>query len=516
VTSMTLLAVSDTISNWLTPVWLLGLGAVLGLALLALLWAVLWAISRLGPLGFRRSLDEIPLALREGVLFPLLIIVGLFAVFGLLGPMFARHPAELLRSLTRLTAVGQDDYEFTIPPTPRDAEGDVDTLQETPINVNLRSSEVRRFEVESDQDLIISPVKSSLELVTRGEFRVSGGEVYQWNRSEESLAEDSEVLANMYVTNLGSQPAELTMRVYTAPRHPEVLTVPITGLAIVVIFLLYIVQRSLAPKLSAIALATFKSEVNQPLFVIIILLGAVALALFVILPYNTFGEDIKMLKDTGFVLIMVLSLIQAIWGASTSVADEVEGRTALTVLSKPIRRPSFVLGKYLGISWAVALTFIMLGALFMILVAYKPLYDGVENSKSDVTWQLCHYEMVVAVPGLLLSFMETLVIAAISVAISTRLPMLANFVICFTIYVLGNITPTLVESTSEQFEIVAFFAQLIATVLPNLENFNIQAAIAADAEVPLLYLGVALVYCALYVAIALLLALFLFEDRDLA
>jgi ABC-type transport system involved in multi-copper enzyme maturation permease subunit len=213
---------------------------------------------------------------------------------------------------------------------------------------------------------------------------------------------------------------------------------------------------------------------------------------------------------------MVLCLIQAIWGASTSVSDEVEGRTALTVLSKPIRRHSFVLGKFVGIAWTVGLMFVVLGTVFLVVVAYKPLYDAREASKVDTTWQLCHYEMVMTVPGLLLSFMETLVLAAISVAISTRLPLFANFVICFTIYVLGNITPTLVEAASQQFEIVAFFAQLIATVLPNLEAFNIQAAIAADAEVPLIYLGVSLLYCVMYVAIALLLALFLFEDRDLA
>jgi ABC-type transport system involved in multi-copper enzyme maturation permease subunit len=446
------------------------------------------------------------------------VIVLVLAGFGLLGAMFAHHPAELMHSLTRLTAVGETSSAFTVEPTPRDDEGDVDPSQESAIDVMLYPAEIRQLRFESDQDLIISTVPMTATTVERPEFRVSGGEPYEWRRTDQTLMGDDAVLEKLYVINQGSQPAALRLTVERAPRHAEVIVIPITALAVVLLYLAYILQRSVAPKMSAIALATFKSEVNQPLFVIIILIGVVALALFLILPYNTFGEDIKMLKDTSFVLIMVLALIQAIWGASTSVADEVEGKTALTVLSKPLRRPSFVLGKYLGIIWAVALTFIILGVWFLVLVAYKPIYDGVENSKTNVTWQLCHYEMVVTVPGLLLSFMETTVIAAISVAISTRLPMLANFVICFTIYVLGNITPTLVESTSgdEGNAIVAFFAQLVATVLPNLENFNIQAAIAADAEVPLLYLGVALVYCMLYVAIALLLALALFEDRDLA
>ena len=53
-------------------------------------------------------------------------------------------------------------------------------------------------------------------------------------------------------------------------------------------------------------------------------------------------------------------------------------------------------------------------------------------------------------------------------------------------------------------------------MLPVLDHFNIQAAVAAGADVPLNYLGMALLYCVLYSTIALLVGLALFEDRDLA
>ena len=246
------------------------------------------------------------------------------------------------------------------------------------------------------------------------------------------------------------------------------------------------------------------------------MLGLVALALFVFIPYNTFGEDIKVLKDSGMTLIMVLCIIQAIWAASTSVADEIEGKTALTVLSKPIGRRSFIVGKYLGIFWTVAVLFLVLGLILLICVAYKPIYDAREGSEGDPTWSSCHLEMIGVVPGLLLAFMETCVLAAISVAISTRLPMLANFIICFSIYVLGHLTPLVVQSSVDMFEAVRFVAELVATVLPNLEHFNIQAAVAAGVTVPGNYLAWALLYSLIYGFIALLLALVLFEDRDLA
>ena len=74
--------------------------------------------------------------------------------------------------------------------------------------------------------------------------------------------------------------------------------------------------------------------------------------MFIYIPYNTFGEDVKMYKDSSLMTIMVLAILVAVWTASVSVADEIEGRTALTLLSKPISRRQFVLGKFLGIVWA--------------------------------------------------------------------------------------------------------------------------------------------------------------------
>jgi hypothetical protein len=63
---------------------------------------------------------------------------------------------------------------------------------------------------------------------------------------------------------------------------------------------------------------------------------------------------------------------------------------------------------------------------------------------------------------------------------------------------------------------VEFMGGFLATVLPLLDDFNIEAGIAAGVKVPPVYLAWAGLYCALYSACALLVALILFEDRDLA
>ena len=193
---------------------------------------------------------------------------------------------------------------------------------------------------------------------------------------------------------------------------------------------------------------------------------------FIFIPYNTFGEDVKMLKDSGLTMIMVLSMIVAVWSASVSVSEEVEGRTALTVLSKPVKRRQFILGKFLGVLGPVVVLFVVLGFLFLITVSYKVVYDSREVAKSEPTWQLCYLEMIRTVPGLVLAFLETVVLAAISVAISTRLPMIANLIVCASIYVLGHLVPMLVNSSVGKFEIVRFVGQFIATVLPVLGSLQ--------------------------------------------
>ena len=276
------------------------------------------------------------------------------------------------------------------------------------------------------------------------------------------------------------------------------------------------VVRWVAPKVAAIAWTTSKEAMSQPLFYVLLAIGVFGLILFPFVPYNTLGEDIKMVKDEGLTLVMVLSILMALWTASVSIAEEIEGRTALTLLSKPVGRREFILGKFLGILVPVAIMFLVLGAIFLASVSYKVVYDARESALADPTLAQCQGEMLQVAPGLLLAFMEAVVLTAISVAISTRLPMLANLIICASIYVLGHLVPILANSAVGQIEFVRFVANLLAAILPVFDHFNISAGISTGQNVPGEYLAWAGLYCLVYSSVAMLVALLLFEDRDLA
>lgn len=290
----------------------------------------------------------------------------------------------------------------------------------------------------------------------------------------------------------------------------------LAAIALAVFACAYILLSLLAPKVAAIARSTAKEASAQPLFYVILTIGAFGLIFFPFIPYNTFGEDIKMLKDTGLTLIMVLSVGLALWTASFSIADEIEGKTALTVLSKPISRRQFIVGKFLGILGPIAILFIVFGAIFLASVSFKVVYDAREVGREDPTVQDCQNEVKQIAPGLALAFMETAVLTSISVAISTRLPMMPNLIICMSIYVLGHLVPMLASSAVGKIPQVEFVAGLLGAILPVLEHFNIYTAIATGDAVPLTYIGLAGVYCLLYCGLAMLVALLLFEDRDLA
>ncbi len=270
-----------------------------------------------------------------------------------------------------------------------------------------------------------------------------------------------------------------------------------------------------------IALATAKEAIRQPAFFVMAAFAGGLLLVTIWVSYFTFGEDIKMYKDTGLTTISFFCMLLALLTASSTVAEEIEGKTAITLLSKPINRRQFIVGKFLGIELGVLALYVLLGSLFAAGVFYKYEYD-LRESAGGLAERAKQWEQVRQVlPGLVLGFMEVTVLTSISVAISTRLPMLANLVVCILIFFLGHLSPVLVEAAnaenSQVNELVGFMAKLFGFVLPGLEFFNAGPSISTGAVIPWVeYVLPALGYCVMYSGAALLFAFLLFEDRDLA
>jgi len=439
-----------------------------------------------------------------------------FAVLGaILAPLnglgivkFVDAPGEMMASLARLPFAGSQVVEVEVPPTPINHPGDTAAI-------SFSGAELVSIGIKTNQTIEVSTKPITPE--TNRSF------VYDIEPNEEPIVIGKsfarlteEDYDKFYVSNLGVMPASVRLEVRTAPTIPEVAIIPAAAFFVVMIYLFYMLFCVMAPKVAAIALSTFKTEVSQPLYLLVAVIGMAFVVASIFIPYNTFGEDIKLYKESGLTLIRVLAIFTAIWAASKSVAEEIEGRTALTVLSKPVGRRQFIFGKFSGISLAIGLLFIVLGLWFVIWTAYKPIYDGREATQKVEDWAQCFTEATIIIPAIFLCFLEVLVFVAISVSLSTRFGILPNFLICFAIYILGHLTPMMVQSDLVEFAPVVTFSNLIAVIFPVLDHFDVRAAVNNNELVPPQYLGWAIIYTFLYAAIAMLLSLVLFEDRDLA
>ncbi len=499
-----------------TACWLFAVGVILGLVAVGLLWGIVRLVApRVG--------SRLTQALKGPVLLPVTVVMGIWVVLAFaLFPM-VRGPLEILSSLQQIPTTGESTYETVVPV----ATGEVDQRGNVPVyplDISVETDQMRHMAVNSTGRIeLVCRVEGTEEDVVS--FDISGGETFEWRRGDRGTLlrqiPAGETI-ELYARNITNSEIPVSVVLLTEPAHIEARSIFFVGGLVFLFYGSYFLMVGAFPKLTAIAEATVRSEIYQLLFLICAVAGCLFMVASIYIPYQTFGEDIKVLKHTCLQAMMVLGIVVAIWAASRSVSEEIDGRTALTLLSKPVSRRQFVLGKFAGIAWLVSVLFIMISSVFVVAVAQKPIFDKREGAEFEfegeqgITWQLLHHEAMAVAPGILLVYMETLVLTGVSVAISTRLPMVANFMLTFGIWALGHLTPSIMQASVEGFEPVQFVASFLATILPVLENFEIFGPISAGREVPLEYLGWAAVYTVLYGALTMFLALILFEDRDLA
>ncbi len=297
-------------------------------------------------------------------------------------------------------------------------------------------------------------------------------------------------------------------------------------------------------KAGGVALAAFQEGVRQPMFWLLTILGSAAMVISIVIPYFTFGEDTKMVKEITYALTMIFPAIFGVINSSISVSEEIEGRTAVTLLSKPVLRRDFLLGKFIGITLAAAfMTMFMSFSLVWVILA-KTHYDhqpGLTTLPPDPTWLLDliskTYGQTIsgdllkgvgmwvsdcgeALPGLMIGFGQVMTMVAISVALATRVPMVVNLAACLVIYLLGHLAPIVTEVSRPISGLVRFVAQLFELLLPGLAMFDVSTAIIREAPLDTVQYTVytinVAIYALIYTAIAMLTGLILFEDRDVA
>jgi ABC-2 type transport system permease protein len=316
-----------------------------------------------------------------------------------------------------------------------------------------------------------------------------------------------------------------------------------------------------------IAANTFLELIRQPVF---LLLNSGTTSFVIILaglPYFGFGEDAKLVRDAALAITLFTGLLAAVLAASSAVNREIRVGTALAVLSKPVARGGFLLGKFCGIAGAVwllayanllasllasrmaydaygdpdgfgialffgglALSFafgaftnyfhhrnlaadafraqiVLLTVVFLILAFGVELKHPGQSAAQSVDWRL--------LPAGALILCALLLLSAIALACSTRLDSVPTLIVCTIIFFAGLISDYAFGQAAEQ---GLWWGRVGHAVLPNWQLFWITDAIQSDRTLDGIwrYVAKSVLYLACHLTAVLLVAYALFEDRDLA
>ena len=332
-------------------------------------------------------------------------------------------------------------------------------------------------------------------------------------------------------------------------------------------------------RIFSISKNTFTETIRQPVFGIILFLSAVLIAFSPAFTMFTLMNSVKFLTDAGLATIAMSGLLLAAFSASSVVSQEIEDKTVLTVICKPVKRFEFILGKYFGIAGAITVAIFLLsmilvftvrigvreralqklnniviyaeilGLLISILLAAfasyfydRPFFASMILSAVPIA------AIIFVVTGFLnmelqpqpfladlnpqvlwcalLILLAVILMSAIAIASSTRLKVVINVTVCVGIFFLGLISDYVFGRFAAQaafakgqtiYESLGITAAKVAyAVVPNIQIFWKADVLATDKVIPVNHVLAVVGYWALYQVAVICIAMFLFQEREIS
>ncbi len=314
-----------------------------------------------------------------------------------------------------------------------------------------------------------------------------------------------------------------------------------------------------------IAVNAFMELVRQPVF-LLLLTGSVLFEIFLAVPYYfAFGDEMKLVKTSALAVMLLSGLFGAVLSASASLAREIRSGTALAVLSKPVGRAQFLLAKFAGL--AVALTLLAYVNMIGVLLASWMAFDAYGKTDllaigifggaialayalagfsnyflrrpfvSDAVFALIVLVTIAAfiicqfttqmqslgdratvdwhlIPAGILILFALWILAAIALACSTRLDMIATLAICSAVFLVGIMSDYLFGLPAAK---GSWWASTLYSLTPNWQLFWLADALETGKNTfHWDYVGKAFGYVVFYAGAALAIAVALFDDRELS
>lgn len=256
----------------------------------------------------------------------------------------------------------------------------------------------------------------------------------------------------------------------------------------------------------AIASSTVGEAIRRKVLLVILLIALLLLSIIPALGVLSARSEMSAMISTIFFVIRFTSALIAIILTIYMIPNEIERRTIYTILCKPVQRWQFLLGKYFGAVFALALMMGIMTALSLVMFWFLKHPDA--SKMAEVAKQPILY------------LVEMSLLAAIAIFFSTFVAPLVNFFISTGLWLVGTVLNPLYDSFAtnpQTAPIMKTMAKLITSILPNFANYDVKnpilhpgVVIQNEASYYLKTVG----YGFMYIAILLILGIVVFDRRE--
>jgi ABC-type transport system involved in multi-copper enzyme maturation permease subunit len=250
-----------------------------------------------------------------------------------------------------------------------------------------------------------------------------------------------------------------------------------------------------------IASNVFLEVVRDRILYVVGVFGIVMVMAITLLPEISAGTEDKLILDTGLAAINLLSLFVVVFIGTGLINKEIEKKTVLVLIAKPVSRLEFILGKHLGLSLVMAL---LIGALTAVMLSLFAM--------SGMPFQLNLLLLAV-----LFMFLEMVLLIAAAMMFGSITSTVLATLMTLAIFAVGHETRNILEldkiAESESFRRVA---EGLFLILPDLERLNLKNEIANGFVAPPSGGGLLenAAYGLIYTALLLTVTVTVFERRQ--
>ncbi|NUN93142.1 MAG: ABC transporter permease subunit [Verrucomicrobiae bacterium] len=274
---------------------------------------------------------------------------------------------------------------------------------------------------------------------------------------------------------------------------------------------------------------TMTEVIRQKFFYILLVFGLVVIASSRFFAQFSSVEQIKFIKDFSLAAMTVFGALIAMVGTAELLPLELENRTIYPILAKPVHRTEFLLGKFAGMAMLLLLTILLMSLIFEGLLlstehqllasaAASASAPGAEVSAQEIADQILHQTRDPALlKAIFLIGIKALIVCAISLLISTfATSVIFNVISSVIIYICGHLEAGARQaSLGDQSPIVRGLMLVVAFFVPDLSAFNLADAVVLGQHIPLRLVANTAAYGIFYAAIALALAILIFQEKEI-